>query len=75
MTDIQPNGLGRNNSATILRFPSSRTRTIRVEPEFGGFGWMVLAPNGHGWLHGDRDAALLDAHEVASGFGVTVRSC
>jgi hypothetical protein len=31
---------------------------VRIERERNGEGWFVLAPNGHGWLHGDRPSAL-----------------
>ena len=35
---------------------------VRVEPERGGEGWMVVTRGRtHGWLHGDRSAALADA--------------
>jgi hypothetical protein len=30
----------------------------RIEPERDGHGWLVLLPNGHGCLHGDRRQAL-----------------
>jgi hypothetical protein len=46
---------------------------VRVEPERGGEGWMVIARS-HGWLHGDRSAALTDANLIANGFGVSVGS-
>jgi hypothetical protein len=60
--------------ATILRFPSSRAALcVRVEREADGDGWIVLA-RACGWLHGERNAAIRDAHEIAAGFGVTVRS-
>jgi hypothetical protein len=58
-------------AATILDFP---IRSIRVQHERGGEAWCVVTPKGHAWLHGDFHAAMLDAQEVASGFGVTVRS-
>jgi hypothetical protein len=44
-----------------------------VEPEWDGEGWLVIARD-HGWVHGDRRAAILDAHAVANGFGVAVVS-
>ena len=55
-------------SAIILKFPPPPIRIQRERDDVG------LAPNGHGWLHGDFHAAMLDAEEVAGGFGVTVRS-
>ena len=27
---------------------------VRIERERDGEGWIVIAANGHGWLHGDR---------------------
>jgi hypothetical protein len=33
---------------------------VRVERERDGEGWIVIAANGHGWLHGDRPKALRD---------------
>jgi hypothetical protein len=32
----------------------------RIEREADGAGWLVLTPNGHGWLHGSRPDALRD---------------
>jgi hypothetical protein len=32
----------------------------RIEREADGEGWVVIAENGHGWLHGDRPDALRD---------------
>ena len=58
-------------SAIILKFPPP---PIRIQRERDGEAWLVLAPNGHGWLHGGHDAAVLDAREIAEGFGVSVRS-
>jgi hypothetical protein len=29
---------------------------VRIERERDGSGWIVIAANGHGWLHGDRPA-------------------
>jgi hypothetical protein len=61
-------------SAIILPFTRGPFN-VRIEPERGGKGWMVITPGRtHGWLHGDRNAALADAHSVAGGFGVSVGS-
>ena len=53
---------------------ASTTEAVRVEREVDGEEWFVLAPRGHGWLHGDFAAALRDALEIATDHGVAVRS-
>ena len=58
-------------SAEILKFPPP---PIRIQHERGGEAWCVVTPKGHAWLHGDFHAAMLDAEEVATGFGLAVRS-
>lgn len=58
-------------SAIVLKFPPP---PIRVQHERDGEGWCVVTPKGHAWLHGDFCAAMVDAEEVAAGFGLTVRS-
>jgi hypothetical protein len=57
----------------ILIFPSSRSCAVRVEREFDGEGWLALK-DCYGWLHGSFNDALLDAREIAAGFGVSVIS-
>ena len=59
-------------SAIILPFTRGPFN-VRVERERDGEGWLVLARS-HGWLHGDRNTALADAHSIAGGFGVGVGS-
>jgi hypothetical protein len=59
-------------TAIILRFPVREP--IRVVREHGGEGWFVITHHDHGWLHGDFNAALHDAREIASGYGATVWS-
>ena len=58
-------------SAIILNFPPP---PIRIQRERDGEAWLVLTPRGHAWAHGDFHAAMLDAEEIAGGFGLTVRS-
>jgi hypothetical protein len=60
-------------TGVILPFPARGPFAVRVECESDGDEWLVLARN-HGWLHGDRCAALRDAYQIARGFGVAVRS-
>jgi hypothetical protein len=59
--------------SNILPFPSRGPFEVRIEPQRGGGGWIVIARS-HGWLHGGHDAAVLDAREIAEGFRVSVRS-
>ena len=62
-------------TAIIVPFPNRGPFEIRIEPERGGEGWMVVTPGRtHGWLHGDFYAATADAREIARGFGVGVGS-
>jgi hypothetical protein len=59
----------------VIQFPPERQLAIRVEAEWDGSGWYVLAPNReHGWLHGSLSAALRDGREIARGFGVALAS-
>jgi hypothetical protein len=44
---------------TVIRFPPSRFAAVFMLDTADG--WLVLAPRGHGWLHGDR-LTLADAH-------------
>jgi hypothetical protein len=57
---------------SIVRFPLRRVGSILIVRERGGDGWLVLAGS-HGWLHGDRRAALADAHWMAWSLGLPVR--
>ena len=54
----------------MIILPFTRT-VVRIERERDGEGWLVLTPNGHGWLHGDLNTAIADAREIAEAeFGV-----
>jgi len=68
-------------SASVIAFPRcgprrrpSRRRPSRIEVvrERDGDAWLVLAPCGHGWLHGDLATALADAKWLATNDGVTI---
>jgi hypothetical protein len=56
-------------TARILKFPERGRFNVRVEREDSA--WLVVARD-HGWLHGSRDTALVDAEQIASGYGVAV---
>jgi hypothetical protein len=58
-------------TAHILRFPARNAAAIFISKAAEG-GWLVLT-RGHGWLHGDRRAALMDAQWVAWNLGLPVR--
>jgi hypothetical protein len=55
----------------IVRFPSRKTAAIFVTEAPEG-GWLVLA-RGHGWLHGSRLSAMLDAFWLARNYGFPIR--
>jgi hypothetical protein len=56
-------------SARVILFPQRAPLVVRVERE--GPAWLVTCRN-HGWLHGDRSAAIADANTIARGFGVVI---
>jgi hypothetical protein len=57
-------------TARVLRFPLRGPFAVRVLPDDGG-AWFVICRQ-HGWLFGSRHEALVDAAEIAAGFGVAV---
>jgi hypothetical protein len=62
-------------SATIINFPYERRFAIRVERETNDLGWLIVTNDReHGWLHGDFNAAIHDAREVAATYDVAVQS-
>ena len=56
-------------TAPIIPFPSHAPFAFRVQHEQEA--WLVLCRS-HGWLHGDRLAAIADGHTIAQGFGAAV---
>jgi hypothetical protein len=56
-------------TARILKFLERGPFNVRVEREDAA--WLVICRD-HGWLHGSRDTALVDAEQIARGFGVAV---
>jgi hypothetical protein len=59
------------SSAAVIRFPMRCAACIRLMHEADG-AWLVLAYS-HGWLHGDRRAALADARWLGRNLGLPVR--
>jgi hypothetical protein len=59
-------------TAHILRFPLRRIGAILVCREHNADGWLVLHGS-HGWLHGERRAALADAHWLRWNLGLPIR--
>jgi hypothetical protein len=56
-------------TAQIIPFPPRGPFAIHVKRIESC--WLVLCRD-HGWIHGDRFAAIEDANSIAAGFGVTV---
>lgn len=50
----------------------SRRILILRECDDYGTAWLVLAPNGHGWLHGEYADALRDAEWMADNLNVGI---
>lgn len=49
-------------TARIIPFPQRAPFAVRIERE--GAAWLVVCRD-HGWLHGDRGAAIADANAIA----------
>jgi hypothetical protein len=58
--------------SAVLRVPSKRSACIQVARE--GQAWLVLAGNGHSWLHGSFRSAMRDAHWLSQNLGLPIRS-
>jgi hypothetical protein len=58
-------------SAQIIRFPVRNAAAIFISEAAEGC-WLVLARD-HGWLHGDRRSAIVDAQWLAWKLGLPVR--
>jgi hypothetical protein len=56
---------------TVLRFPPRRLAAVFLLATADG--WLVLAPRGHGWLHGSLSAARADARWLSDNFGLPIR--
>jgi hypothetical protein len=62
-------------TAIILKFPPRGRFDVRIEREADGSGWLVLTHDREdGWSHSDFSTALVDAGEIATGFGACVVS-
>lgn len=57
--------------SSIIRFPARNVAAIFISEAAEG-GWLVCARD-HGWLHGDRRSALVDAHWLAWNLGLPIR--
>jgi hypothetical protein len=57
-------------SAKIIPFPHRGPFVVTVMRDGGS--WLVFC-RGHGWTHGDINAAFDDADEIAEGFAVQVK--
>jgi hypothetical protein len=57
-------------TARILQFPPRGPFAVRVQHD--GCGAWVVVCRSNGWLFGSRREALIDAAEIAAGFGVAV---
>jgi hypothetical protein len=58
-------------TTAIIRFPPRRAAAVCEERD--GDGWFVLAPRGHGWLHGSLAQACADARWLARNLGLPIR--
>jgi hypothetical protein len=58
-------------TSTVVRIPPRRMAAIWILP-LAVSGWLVLH-GAHGWLHGERRAALEDARWLAWNLGLPVR--
>jgi len=57
-------------SSDLVRLDPRRVARVWIVRE--GPAWLVLA-RGHGWLHGDYNAALADALWLSKNLGLAVR--
>jgi hypothetical protein len=55
--------------SNVLAFPPRGPFAVRIERE--QTAWLVICRD-HGWLHGDRQAAVEEALELARGYLVSV---
>ncbi len=67
MNQIPTNG----KPGAITRFPARKSFAIWIASDEGA--WLVLA-RGHGWLHGDKAAAVDDAAWLADNLGLPIRN-
>jgi hypothetical protein len=57
--------------SAVVRFPPRRAHCVRIVRDAAG-GWLVIAYS-HGWLHGNRRAAIADAQWLARNLKLPVR--
>ena len=56
---------------SVIRFPPRRSAVVWLLQAAEG-GWLVAAL-GHGWLHGDYDAAIADAQWLSRNLNLPIR--
>jgi hypothetical protein len=59
------------SGSTVIRFPARHAAVVWIAREADA--WLVLAPRGHGWLHGCYQDALTDANWLSENLGFVVR--
>jgi hypothetical protein len=59
-------------TARIIQFPIPRRTPFAVHVVRESEAWLVICRQ-HGWLHGDRAAALKDARWLAKNFDLPIK--
>ena len=57
---------------TVIRLPVRNCIWVVADSDCAP--WLVLAPGGHGWAHGDEQSAQADAAWLAKNFDLPIRS-
>jgi hypothetical protein len=60
-----------SSASNILPFPARATAFVLLTEATAG--WLVLA-RGHGWLFGDRRAAVAEAQKLSENLALPIRS-
>jgi hypothetical protein len=59
-------------NARIIRLPVRSCIWIVEDSDCAP--WLVLAPGGHGWAHGQKENAEADARWLSENFNMPIRS-